>query len=141
MPESFERRRRRGGGGGPPRNAIQHSAKLSGELNQAVQAERQRKRPEFVDPSLILRVRMTGSFLEEEWNSVGLTVLSSDEDRTLVLFSSSEEMTSFRERLTAYAAGAPAGQKHPRYAGFIGNIESIGVIEPRDRIGIRARED
>ncbi|QPC88845.1 hypothetical protein GA830_19745 (plasmid) [Mesorhizobium sp. NBSH29] len=84
---------------------------------------------------------MTGALQEEEWNRVGLTLLSSDEDRTLVLFSSTDEIRAFRERLEAYGRGTPSGQKNPAYAAFIAAIESIDAIEPRDRIGMRAREE
>ncbi len=84
---------------------------------------------------------MTDTLLEEDWASLGLTVLSSDEDRSLVLFSSSDDMTAFRERLASYGRGIPPGHKYPSYAGFIARIESIGTVEPRDRIGARAREE
>lgn len=132
-------RRRHGGGNPPVRDVASHSARIDSELTQAIQAQQRRRRPEFVDPSLILRARMSGPLLEEDWNQLGLTVLSSDEDRTLVLFSSTEDLTQFRRRLAAYAQGTPPGQKHPTYNAFIGGIETIGTVEPRDRIGLRAR--
>lgn len=141
LPERFERRRNGGGGRTPPRDPVGHSARLGTELDQAIQSQQLRRRPEFVDPSLILRVQMTGALLEEDWNRLGLTVLSSDEDRTLVLFASTDDMTAFRERLAAYGRGTPIGQQNPSYAAFIGGIENIGAIEPRDRIGVRARGD
>ena len=78
---------------------------------------------------------------EEEWERAGLTLLASDSDRTLILFSSSDEMDAFRGRLGAYAGGPPPEQKGAPYAAFIGAIESIDAIEPRDRIGIRLREE
>jgi hypothetical protein len=84
---------------------------------------------------------MTGPLLEEDWTRLDLTVLSSDENRTLVLFSSTEDMTAFRERLAAYGRGAVSGRQRAPYAVFIGGIESIGAIEPRDRIGVRAHEE
>jgi len=84
---------------------------------------------------------MTGAPLEEDWNRVGLTVLSSDEDRTLVLFSSSDEMTDFRARLAAYGRGAQLGRAAPPYNAFIAGIQSIAAIAPQDRIGFRFRED
>jgi subtilase family protein len=83
---------------------------------------------------------MSGQLLEDEWEQLGLTVLSTDADRTLVLFSSSDEMTAFRERLDAYGAGVPAGKKHPAYAAFVSAVEAIGSVEPRDRIGLRLRD-
>jgi subtilisin family serine protease len=140
LPERFERRRQ-GGGRAPVRgDPGRHSRRLGNELDQAVQTQQRRRQPEFVDPSLILRVQMTGALLEDDWNQLGLTVLSSDDDRTLVLFSNTEDMTAFRERLAAFARGTQPGRRAPAYAAFIGGIEAIGSVEPRDRIGIRARE-
>jgi hypothetical protein len=141
LPEQFERRKHGGGGPPPPRDRGQHSEKLRNELDTATQEQRRRRKPEFVDPSLILRVQMSGALLEEDWERLGLTVLSSDADRTLVLFASNEEMMDFRARLDAYQRGAPSGQKHAPYNNFVGGIESIGSVEPRDRIGSRLREE
>lgn len=134
--------RRKNGGGGPPpqRNPRGHSERLGQELEQAVTAQRQRRRPDAVDPSLILRVQMSGPLLEEEWNRVGLTVLSSDEDRTLVLFSSSDELTEFQRKLDAYGQGVQPGRQSPAFSSFIANVETITEVAPRDRIGMRARE-
>lgn len=141
LPEQFERRRHGGGGLPPTRDRGQHSSRLRDELDATTQEQRNHRKPEFVDPSLILRVQMTGAPLEEEWERLGLTVLSSDADRTLVLFASNDEMQEFRARLDAYRAGAPPGQNHAPYNNFIAGIESIGSVEPRDRIGPRLREE
>ncbi len=107
LPEQFERRKTGGGGPPPKRDPMGHSQRLRDELDQAIAVQQQRRRPEFIDPSLILRVQMTGALLEEQWEQLGLTVLSSDADRTLVLFASADDMTEFRQRLAAYAQGAP----------------------------------
>jgi hypothetical protein len=141
LPESLARRKRRGGGEVPQRNVGGHSRKLRAELDAVVAEQRRRRPPEFIDPSLILRVRMTGMTMEEEWERLGLTVLASDEDKTLVLFASNEEMRDFRSRLQAYSEGTPRGQVGPRYTGFISRVEEIGEVEPRDRIGLRLREE
>lgn len=141
LPERFERRKTGGGGPPAPRDHADHGRRLRQELDIAVASQQARRRPEFVDPSLILRVQMAGALQEEQWNALGLTVLSSDEDRTLVLFASHDDMADFRARLTAYGGGAPAGQINPPYAAFVGGIESISAIAPADRIGIRAREE
>src|SRR3546814_13787618 len=50
-------------------------------------------------------------------------------------------MAEFRTRLDAYQRGAPAGQKNAPYHNFIGGIETMGSVEPCDRIGIRFRDD
>ncbi|WP_259665741.1 S8 family peptidase [Rhizobium binae] len=140
LPERLPRRKTGGGGAPPARNAGGHSQRLSEELDAAVTVQQRRRRADAIDPALILRVQMSGPLLEEEWNRVGLTLLSSDEDRSLVLFSSSDELTEFRRKIAAFGAGARAGQINPSFASFIANIEAIAEVAPRDRIGMRARE-
>jgi hypothetical protein len=140
LPEQMERRRRRAAGGAPARDPGTHSGKIRAELDAAVGEQQRRRRPEFVDPALILRVRMHGMTLEADWERLGLTVLASDDDKTLILFASGDELQGFRDRLDAYARGVPVGQAAPSYSGFIGRIEEIGAVEPRDRIGMRLRE-
>lgn len=140
LPERLERRKRRGFGSLPPRDVGAHATRLREELETTTREQRRRRKPTVTDPSLILRVQMSGQLMEDDWEQLGLTVLSTDADRTLVLFSSSDEMTSFRERLDAYSAGVPAGKKHAAYAAFVSAIEAIGSVEPRDRIGLRLRE-
>lgn len=141
LPEQLERRKRGGGGTTPTQDPSGHSRKLRSELDAAVAEQQRHRRPEFVDPSLILRVRMNGMTLEDDWEQCGLTLLASDEDKSLILFASNEEMQGFRDRLDAYARGAPPGQVAPSYANFIDRVEEITALQPRDRIGVRLRED
>lgn len=137
LPERMPRRKR-GFGRVPAREAGAHSRHLSGALESAISAQ-QRRRPSFIDPALILRIQVTGATMEEDWAQLGMTVLSHDEDRTLVLFSDSDQMAGFRQRLAAYDRGVPTGRKSRPHAGFINSIEAIGDVEPRDRIGARLR--
>lgn len=136
LPEQLERRKH-GGGQAPVRNAPVHGGRIRAELDAVVETQQRRRRPDAVNPSLILRVQMSGPLLESEWEKVGLTVLLTDADRTLVLFSSTDDLTQFREKLAAFSRGIPDGQKGPSYSAFIGGIERIGDVEPRDRIGPR----
>ncbi|MEY9421833.1 hypothetical protein ABIF69_008275 [Bradyrhizobium japonicum] len=85
LPERLERRKHGGGGAAPQRDVGGHSRKLRAELDTAITEQQRRRRPEFIDPSLILRVRMTGMTMEEDWERLGLTLLASDEDKTLIL--------------------------------------------------------
>ncbi len=96
--------------------------------------------PLFVDPSLILRVHMEGVLLEPDWQALGLTLLSTDDDRNVVLFSSQGDLTAFLQRLEAYDGPIPDGQQGRRYEGFVARIGSVGTLMPRDRLGIRLRE-
>lgn len=140
LPEQLERRKQSFGGTAPQRDRRQHSTRLRTELDEAIVNQQRRRRPQFITPSLILRVQMVTTLLEEQWEALGLTVLSSDADRTLVLFSSSDDMRELRARFDAYAQDIPDGQRNASYAGFVPFIESIGTMEPRDRIGERLRE-
>lgn len=139
LPERLERRKKRGFGSGSNRpNPSAHSKTLGDQLTSAIATQTRRRRP-TVTPSLILRVSLSTAVPESEWEQVGLAVLSTDADRTLVLFSSSDELTQFRAKLEAY--GKPHdGQKHPAYNSLVSAIDSIGTVEPRDRIGPRLRE-
>jgi hypothetical protein len=137
LPERLERRKKPGFGGSSRHNPSTHSQALTEQLSSAIATQVRRRRP-TVTPSLILRVRLSAAVPEGEWEQVGLSVLSTDADRTLVLFSSSDELTRFREKLDAY--GRPhEGQKHPAYNSLVSAINSIGTVEPRDRIGPRLR--
>ncbi|AMS17685.1 hypothetical protein A3218_26585 [Pseudomonas chlororaphis] len=139
VPTELPRRKKPGFGAPIPRSPGEHSARLTDELTQAVDQQVSRKRPGIVDPSLILRVRMTEGLLEQDWHNAGLELLSSDPDKSLVLFSSSGDLAHFRAQLAAFGGDVPAGQKNPPYAGFVSGIESIGTVEPRDRIGMRLK--
>lgn len=139
LPERIERRKRPGFGKPVARDPQTHGVRLKAELEATIEVQRHRRRPAVVTPSLILRVQMTGPLLEEDWQRLGLTVLATDADRTLILFASSDELIAFRERLHAYSSGVPAGKKHPAYASFVACIERIGSVEARDRIGPHLR--
>ncbi|MXO63702.1 S8 family serine peptidase [Altererythrobacter oceanensis] len=141
LPERLPRRKTGGGGPPPQRNPGGHSRQLSDELDEAIASQRRRRRPDSVDPSLILRVQMHGALQEDEWAKVGLTVLSSDEDRTLILFADSDELDEFRNKLDSYGQGTQPGRQNPAYAAFIANVDAIAEVAPRDRIGMRAREE
>jgi len=140
LPQQMERRKV-GGGRAVERDAPAHAGTLRTQLDAAVDIQRRRRRPDAVIPSLILRVRMSGALQEPEWEKVGLTVLSTDPDRTLVLFANSEELRDFRARLEAFGRGAPPNQAGPPYAAFIGGIEEISAVQPRDRIGARLKDE
>lgn len=140
LPERLERRKH-GGGSAPTRAAEQHAPKIRTELATAIASQRRQRPAAFIDPSLILRVQMSGMTMEEDWEALGLTLLSSDADKNLILFSSSDDLADFNERLNAYERAIPAGQRNPRYAGFVNRIDEIGAVEARDRIGIRLREE
>ncbi len=139
LPETMERRKTgfpsptpsRGGG---------YGGRVRRQVEEAVRTQQESRPPQFVDPSLILRVRMQGMLLEEDWQALGLTLLSSDDDRNIVLFSSEGDLSAFLQRLEAYDGPIPEGQRGRRYEGFVTRIEDVGTLRPHDRLGIRLRE-
>ena len=133
-------RRKTGRPGPKPTRGGGHGTVVRTEVDDAVQTQRQQRPPEFVDPSLILKVEMIGMSMEDDWEGVGLRLLSSDDDNTIILFSSSEELTDFRRKLAAYEGPKPAGQANRSFASFIDRIESVSTLEPKDRLGIRLME-
>lgn len=139
QPETFTRRKT----GRPPpyrSRGTGYGSKVGKDLDKAIAKQRADRRPQFVDPSLILRVKMDGMILEDVWEKLGLTLLSSDEDNTIILFSSNEDLTDFRTRLEAYDGPIPPEQLTRSYESFINRIAAVGTLEPRDRLGVRMKE-
>lgn len=139
LPERFERRKRPGFGGAPTRDRSAHGADLSKQIEDVI-TDRRRARAVGVDPSLILRVRLSSPVTDDEWERAGLTVLSGDADKTLVLFANDDELKAFRARVTSYAGDIPEGQKAAPYSNFVGAIDGVEAVTPADRIGRRLRE-
>lgn len=135
-------RRKTGGGGAPPQRGGGHGGALKSETEAAVTAQRATKPAAFVDPSLLLRVRVDGHIAEDEWEKLGLTVVSSDADRTVLLFSSTGDVTEFLDRLGKFdAPPAKPDQKNPNYAGLVGRIDGIGSLAPNDRLGPKIKAE
>lgn len=139
LPETMERRKPPGFGSAQDRPAG-YGGQVRRRVEAVVQDQQQHRPAQFVDPSLILRVRMHGTLMESDWEKLGLTLLASDDDRNIVLFSSTGDLSEFFERLNAYDGPVPEGQKNPSYQNFVAGIEEVGALESRDRLGIRFKE-
>lgn len=133
-------RRKNGGGGPAPGRGGGHGGRLRSDTEAAVTTQQAARPAAFVDPSLLLRVRLEGHVAEDEWERLGLSVVSSDEDRTVLLFSSSGDVTEFLSRLDAFdAPPAKEDQKNRNYAGLVGRIDGVGALAPRDRLGSKMK--
>ncbi|WP_311136201.1 MULTISPECIES: S8 family peptidase [Pseudooceanicola] len=139
LPETMERRKNGFPGPTPSRDGG-YGGRVRRQVEEAVRTQQESRPLQFVDPSLILRVQMQGMLLEADWEALGLTLLSSDEDRNIVLFSSEGDLSAFLQRLEAYDGPVPEGQRGRRYEGFVTRIENVGTLTPRDRLGVRLRE-
>lgn len=135
-------RRKTGGGGAPPGRGGGHGGVLRTDTQAAVAEQQAAKPAAFVDPSLLLRVQVDGHIAESEWERLGLSVVSSDADRTVLLFSSTGDVTEFMDRLGKFdAPPANPGQKNPNYAGLVGRIDGIGGLAPSDRLGPKIKAE
>lgn len=135
-------RRKTGGGGPAPKRGGSYGGSLKAATEAAVTSQKATRPAAFVDPSLLLRVRLEGHVAEDEWEKLGLSVVSSDEDRTVLLFSSSGDLTDFLARLDAFdAPRAKDSQKSRNYASLVGRIDGIGSLAPRDRLGPKIKAE
>jgi hypothetical protein len=135
----FEQPRRKVGFGHlPARNYAEHGPALQRQVDDVLQTFQALQPPEGINPDLILRVQLHPSAVvdEENWERCGLTLLSVDGGKTLVLFSSDQELAEFRRRLQEYQAGPRrADHTNARYAGIFACIEEITSVQDEDRIG------
>lgn len=141
----FEEARRRGSSGRPPRRDYrEHGPALQRQLDDVVQVFQAGPVPEEISPSLILRIQLhPGAVVDEPtWERCGLELLSVERDRTLILFSSDEQLVEFRRRLQEYQAGpTQQDRENPPYAGIFASIDQIGSVRPEDRIGRLCKKD
>ncbi|EOA3227028.1 S8 family peptidase [Escherichia coli] len=143
IPQQLERRKKPGYGSAPKRNSQErtiHGTSLIHQIDSTVAYVRSKRIPGNIDPSLIMKVKYDGSAADEDWLRLGLQVLSHDDDKTLVLFSSNDSLADLKDRINAYSGPIPAKQKNPSYNNFVGNLISIETITSTDRIGIRFKE-
>src|ERR1700733_13379874 len=94
---NIERRRRPGFAGRPVREPREQADRITQAVEGVLQ--RRAKGAIRVIPGLVIRVRTSGVLPEEEWERAGLTVLGTDADTSVVLFSNDAELKEFRRRL------------------------------------------
>ena len=130
-------RRKAGYGRAPAREHRPHGRALSQQVDGVIAEFQQRRRPEGIDPNLILRVQLhpAAGVDEETWERWGLTLLSVDQNKTLVLFSSDADLSEFRRRLGEYQEGPPPKQKGAPHQQVFASINRISQVLPEDRIG------
>jgi hypothetical protein len=87
---------------------------------------------------LILRIQLNpkAGVDEETWERCGLTLLSADEKKRLVLFSSDADLSDFKRRLAEFERGPiRPNQKSAPHTQIFACIDEIGGVRPVDRIG------
>lgn len=127
-------RKRHGGGATVKRSdRSAHAERLKAEAEDVLSAQQTRRRPTGITPSLIFRLRLAGELDETALERFGLTLVARDEERTLVVFASDDDLARFLSRVDTF--GAPDGYSY----GEVGNIEGLEPITAEDRIGRRLR--
>jgi len=130
-------RRKSGFGSAPDREFGRHGRNLSRQISGLMTHFQSRKPPSGINPDLILRIKLheKSAIDEDAWERCGLTLLSVNQDRTLVLFASDADLTGFQSRLEAYTGGPEEGRKTAPHNQIFASIDDIGEVQPEDRIG------
>jgi len=135
----YELPRKKTGYGRPPsREHATHGRVLSRQIDNVLTQFQRRRRPSGIDPSLILRVQLNPQAVvdEDTWERCGLVLLSVDENKTLILFASDQDLADFKRRLLQYRQGPlRPNQKSAPHTQIFACIDEIGEIRPEDRIG------
>jgi len=136
---NYDLARRKTGFGRPPaRTYTEHGRALNTQVENVLGQFRTRTRPTGIDPSLVLRVQLhpQAGVDEDTWERCGLVLLSIDENKTLVLFSSDNDLSDFKRRLSEYKEGPTRpGQKSAPHTAIFASIDEISEVCPEDRIG------
>lgn len=130
-------RRRHGGGKSVERvDRAAHARQLLAEADAVTQAQLRRPLPVGATPALIFKLRLhpKANLDDDALGRFGLSVVARDEDKTLVVFSSDDDLRLFRDRVRTF--GSPTGPKF----GEVGGIENLEAISAEDRIGLRLLE-
>jgi hypothetical protein len=133
--EGVLERRTHGFGRAPVRDAKQHGARVQKDIEDTVSAFTALPAVQGIDPSLILKVSVIANIDEDEWRRVGLTILSVEGDKSVILFADDKSLQDFRHKVEAYQSDLPLGQKNPQFASLVASIESVSLLTALDRIG------
>lgn len=125
LPETLERRKKPGFSAAKSERRTGYGRMVRRQVEDAARSQQRTKPSRFVDPSLIFRVQMQGMLQESDWESLGLRLLSSDEDRNIVLFSSNGDLDAFYRRLDDYDGPIPEGQRGRRYENFVAALKIL----------------
>lgn len=135
--EPLPKRKSGGGSNFARENKNEHGRALvqqTENLSQNLQS-RQRTYPQGINPKLVFKIRLnaSGNIEEGQLESLGLRILSKDENKIFVVFPDDATLRTLRGRLREYAGLVPDGHKYD----FFSNIDEILELEPEDRVGVR----
>lgn len=121
------------------RNPGSHGAKLRKELDDVIAAAAAAPRVEGLDPSLILKVELTGAIDEDAWRREGFQVVAQNPGNIYVLFATDAELKDFKVKLAKFQGGATGTAKNAPSTSLFGAVERTVALEPKDRIGPRLK--
>lgn len=119
-----------------PRNHKTHAQdliNLVGTIEEEFEAN-QTNQPSQFDPALIFCIHLDRPVEEYQWRSVGLKVLSIEPNKAAIVFSDTNQLDTFREKITSYGGDIPEGQKNPSQ-NWIASIRSMEKWGPQHRKG------
>lgn len=120
----------------PKRDYVEHGSKIESRVNDSKKLICDQKN-NIINPSLILKVKLTTrNFDDDAWKKYNFDILSSDDENSLVLFSSDFELTEFMKKLKLYKSGPKPGKKNSQYNSFFSNLEEVKLLSSSDRIGV-----
>src|SRR5665647_573138 len=94
--ETATHRRAQGSGGPPPqRSRRKHGRRLLGKTETVLRSDISRRRPVGITPRLVFRLTLNkkGSINEDQLSRMGLTFVSRDPDKTIVVFASDRHLS------------------------------------------------
>lgn len=125
----------------PERDNIEHGQEI-GEaaviLNREFEESVQDTPPEF-DPAFIFRLTLDEYVDHEEWRRSGLTLLSEESSKVVVLFSD-DQIEEFQSRIGQYGQEVPENQRSPRYSWIASLTNDMSLWGREDRIGKKLSE-
>ncbi|WP_376709115.1 S8 family peptidase [Pseudochrobactrum lubricantis] len=134
-------RRVKGFGVTPDRNHKTHGNHIQTDIQTTLSKFEELSSIGDLDPSLIFKIAIEGVIPEDEWRKLDLIVLTEDTDNSVVLFANDKSLNEFKRKVEEYSGDLKPGQKNPSYNGLISSINSVSLIEKKDRIGPKLQAD
>lgn len=134
----LDRRKRPGFGQAPQREYKRHGEDIQENIDLLMKSYH-RPKAKGIKPELILKISYENKIPAEELKRCGFEVIGEDPNNALILFSSDDELSEFRNRLKQYQAGPQNKSENPSYNGIFANINSVSALTPADRVGSKLR--
>jgi hypothetical protein len=129
------RRSKRGFGGEKRSERQSHGSQLLTQVGSLINRPPRELTPFGINPKLIFKIKLSKKYSLDEKNlpSLDLNLLAKEpkQNQAIVVFSSDNELTQFREKLKSYSGLSDSNYEY----GYLDGIEEIVPLEAEDRIG------